>query len=142
MTYVGIDPGKSGAIAVLFDDGEPPAIQKLDATPQDLIDFLRGYDTVNMRAMLELVHAMPKQGVTSTFTFGQNYGLLKGILAALQISYRLVTPQVWQRVLGCRSGGVKNRTKAAAQQIWPRAKITHATADAMLIAEYCRRTWR
>lgn len=66
--------------------------------------------------------------------------MLIGLLAAYEIPYREVTPQKWQQEMQCRSGGDKNVTKAAAQKRWPSDKITHANADASLIAEYCRRT--
>ena len=78
-------------------------------------------------------------GVVSAFTFGRSYGFLRGLLAANGIKREDVTPQKWQAELGCRSKGDKNVTKAKAQELWPNEKITHANADAMLIAEYARR---
>ena len=90
-------------------------------------------------AFLEKVGAMPKQGVSSTFKFGQHYGLLRGLLVALQIPREFPTPQTWQKALGCLTGGDKNVSKAKAAQLWPDIKWTHATADAALIAEYGRR---
>lgn len=141
MIYLGIDPGKSGAIALLLEDGDAPVAFPLKDTDQDINELLGSFDD-QKTAMLELVHSMPKQGVASSFTFGQSYGFLKGLLTAHKIPYRLATPQVWQRAMGCLSRGNKNATKEAAQRLWPHIKITHATADAMLLAEYCRRTWR
>ena len=83
---------------------------------------------------------MPKQGISSAATFMINYGQLQGILAALKIPYEFILPQVWQRSMGCLSGGDKNVTKTKAQQLFPNMKgITHALADALLIAEYGRR---
>jgi crossover junction endodeoxyribonuclease RuvC len=83
---------------------------------------------------------MPKQGVSSTFKFGVNYGFLRGMLTAHKIPFEEVTPQKWQKAMGCLSKGNKNVTKAKAQQLFPNLKITHKVADALLIAEYCRRT--
>ena len=138
--FIGIDPGKSGAIAFLPEDGEPWTI-KLDNTDHDIVsaicDAFIDYD--QMTAVLEKVHAMPGQGVTSMFNFGQSFGAMKMLLAASKIPFELVTPQKWQTALGCRSGGQKNVTKAKAQQLFPSIKITHAIADALLLAEYARR---
>ena len=90
-------------------------------------------------AYLEKVHAMPKQGVSSTFKFGLNYGFLIGCLTALRIPFEFVTPNTWQKALSCQSKGDKNVTKAKAQQLFPHLKIIHTIADALLIAEYGRR---
>ena len=59
----------------------------------------------------------------------------------LQDPFEEVAPQVWQKVLGCLSRGDKNVTKAKAQQLFPAIKVTHAIADALLLAEYARRVW-
>ena len=90
-------------------------------------------------ATIEAVHAFPKQGVSSTFKFGVNYGLLRGLMIAGAIPFEEVSPLKWQREMACLSKGDKNITKARAQQLFPGIKITHATADALLIAEYARR---
>jgi crossover junction endodeoxyribonuclease RuvC len=82
---------------------------------------------------------MPKQGVTSAFTFGKGYGALLMALTAAGIPFETVTPQRWQKALGCLSKGDKNVTKRKAQQLWPHITWTHNTADAALIAEYGRR---
>lgn len=81
---------------------------------------------------------MPKQGVASSFKFGRSYGFLIGLLTGLRIPYEFVTPQKWQKAMGCLTHGDKNISKAAAQRRWPNEKWTHATADAGLIAEYGR----
>jgi hypothetical protein len=57
----------------------------------------------------------------------------------LKIPFEEVSPVKWQKVMGCLSKGDKNVTKAAAQRLFPDIKITHAIADALLIAEYGRR---
>lgn len=137
--YIGCDPGKSGAIAVLTADGRVVVVVRLDTTEHDIVESLRMViEGRTCRATLERVSAMPKQGVSSTFKFGASYGFLRGMLVALQIPFEEVTPQKWQQAMKCRSGGDKNVTKAAAQRKWPKENIVHATADALLIAEYCR----
>jgi len=139
MIYFGIDPGKSGAIAcITFGQLR---FKKNDCTEQELSDWLASVVPCDLSAcfaVIEKVNAMPKQGVSSTFKFGQSYGFLRGLLIAHRIPFEEVTPQKWQTALSCRSGGDKNVTKAKAQQLWPSHKLTHATADAVLLAEYCR----
>jgi crossover junction endodeoxyribonuclease RuvC len=143
VTYIGIDPGKSGGIAVISDDSgegcETFAIAKMTET--DIAATLMGARPLegSMFAYIEKVHAMPGQGVTSMFTFGQSYGFLRDCLISLGIPFEEATPRKWQAALGCLSGGDKNVTKARAQQLFPSVKVTHAIADALLIAEYCRR---
>ena len=139
MTIIGIDPGKSGGVALLFPTG-PVALKMLE-TLTDLIEEIESYthNEEQVTCYIEQVHAMPKQGVSSTFTFGRNFGGIEGVLTALKIRREYVTPQRWQKALGCLSKGDKNVTKRKAQELFPELKITHATADALLIAEYGRR---
>ena len=134
----GIDPGKSGAIAMLWR-GKIERI-KLSETETDIGEWLENRLCNLEFAYLERVSAMPGQGVTSMFKFGQSFGFCRGLLIAFCIPFELVSPQVWQRKLGCLSGGNKNVTKAKAQELFPDYKWTHATSDAVLIAEYGRRT--
>ena len=132
---MGIDPGKSGAVAVIADEVSHYAFSKY--TEHDLADIMGEWkDKGVSMCYLERVAAMPKQGVTSVFTFGKNFGWYIGVLDALKIPYSFVTPQKWQKVMQCRSGGDKNVTKRRAQQLYPSLKITHAIADALLIATY------
>lgn len=137
--YMGIDPGKSGAVVVMDEDGEVN-LCKLDGTERDIADFMRTYRRDCEFAFLERVSAMPRQGVSSTFKFGTSYGFLRGCLISMEIPFEEVTPQKWQKAMGCMTHGDKNISKARAQQSFPRMKITHAIADALLIAEHCRRT--
>jgi len=139
MFYVGIDPGASGAIAVIDAKGVCAATFRLSDTDRDVADFLGAWVGGVGLAMLERVHAMPKQGVSSTFKFGTSYGFCRGLLAMSGIRYEEVTPSKWQNALGCRSGGDKNVTKEAAQRMFPDTRVVHANADALLLAEYARR---
>ncbi len=142
--YIGIDPGKSGAIAAIVEYRDEVFVHwtKNSETEHDLSEWcgsVKGDAVDEHFAYIENVHATPQMGVTSAFTFGDNNGFLRGLLTAHQIPFEKVTPQKWQKVMGCLSKGDKNVTKAAAQRIFPREKITHANADALLLAEYCRR---
>lgn len=139
MIIIGIDPGVSGGIAVLSPT-ETPFTLKLSETEHDIAAFLRGLRfNDNIFAYLEQVHAMPKQGVSSVFTFGQGYGFLRGCLSSHGIPFETVTPQRWQKAMGCLTKGDKNVSKARAQQLFPGIKCTHAISDALLIAEFGRR---
>jgi crossover junction endodeoxyribonuclease RuvC len=138
MQYIGIDPGKTGGIVAITDDSICSI--KLSHTEHDVAYHLQQLiEADNSVATIELVHAMPKQGVSSSFTFGRSYGFLIGLLTANKIPYEFVSPQKWQKVMKCLSKGDKNVTKAAAQRLWPYVTITHANADALLIAEYGRK---
>ena len=82
---------------------------------------------------------MPKQGVKSMFTFGENYGHWVGVLAALKIPYNLITPIVWMKhysPIPKDKKDRKNYLKSVAQRLYPDSHITLATADAILIAHY------
>lgn len=137
--YLGIDPGASGAIVALEIGGEVVSLIKNSETPADVAAWLREQvSDKRAYAFIEKVHAMPQQGVSSTFKFGTSYGFLVGLLVANQVQYHEVTPQVWQREMHCLSKGDKNRTKQAAQARFPLQKVTHAIADALLIADLCR----
>jgi crossover junction endodeoxyribonuclease RuvC len=124
----------------------------MPGTPADILDTIQFFaaDKAGAVAVLELVHSMPKQGLASTWKFGVNYGELRMALTATKIPFKEVTPQKWQREFGLptlrQCGGSKpakkNKHKERAQQLFPDLKITHAVADALLLAEFCRRTWK
>ena len=139
MRIIGIDPGKSGGIAWLERDMTYAA--RMPETTADVWEQIRfaAQGCVRCFAWLEKVGPMPKQGVRSVWTFGRGYGELLMALTAAEIPHELVAPGVWQRKLGCLTRGDKNVTKAMAQRLFPNLTITHAIADALLIAEYGRR---
>lgn len=136
--FLGLDPGAGGGIAVLDRHGIVITSSKMPDTDHDILGMVTMY-AHRSRAVLELVRSSPAMGVVSAFTFGRGYGGLRMALAACAVPYDEVVPQKWQRALGCLSGGDKNVTKGRAQELFPSVKITHATADALLLAEYCRR---
>lgn len=140
MTYLGIDPGVNGGIAWTGPDGA--AAEKMPDTERETFELLAAHGE-NAVAVIERVASSPQMGVTSAFTFGRGYGFLRGCLHALGIPFVEVSPMKWQKVLECRTHGDKNVSKARAQQLYPHLKITHATADALLLATYCaRQDWR
>lgn len=143
MIFIGIDPGASGGIAWVTDVemyGE-----SLMETERDILDQLEGVGQAGeCFAVIEEVHAMPKVGCVAGFKLGRSYGFLRGCLHALQIPFESVSPARWQRAMGVPKGEPKDKkkiTKAKAQELFPSVpKITHRTADAILLAEYCRIT--
>lgn len=144
MIYVGIDPGASGSAVFVADDGRIfRIIEWKKHTPAEIADLMRqAVAEEKIVACIEKVHSMPGQGVRSVFSFGENYGWWNGLLAGLSIPVlRNPTPQKWQAVMGCRTGGDKNVSKAAAHRLWPLdvRRLTHGTADAALLAEWLRR---
>lgn len=140
--FIGIDPGLKGGIAFVREDGHHAWAYKMPETDADILSVFADIQSGDYEpfALLEQVHAMPGQGVSSCFTFGEGYGKLQMALAALQIPYERTSPVKWQKALGCLSKGNKNVTKAKAQELFPNVKITHNIADALLIAEYCKRS--
>jgi hypothetical protein len=151
QSYIGIDPGKNGGLAYIV--GTTVGYDEMYDTDLETWAWLDGVDNSNTFAMIEKVHAMPKQGVTSTFTFGVGYGKLLMALCAAGIAYEEVTPRTWQKGLGIKPRGktetkpkFKNRLRKKAQQLFPQEKVwqrtlgeQRAVCDALLIAEYNRR---
>lgn len=150
---IGIDPGKTGAVAVILT-GNPPVVYVIRDTP-----ILNGeYDIIGMANMLEnigefyqpdgvfieKVHSMPGQGVASMFNFGMGYGMWLGVIAALKLPYSLVTPQSWKKEL-MEGKKEKDDARMRAMELYPKAhdllyrKKDIGRADALLIAEYGRR---
>lgn len=142
--FVGIDPGQTGAIAVLSDDlplvydypGDVTAAANL------ISDIL--WDYTPSLVALERVHSMPKQGVSSTFKLGVNFGAWQGILSAYDMPYIMPTPQEWQKGLVYKSDGndPKSRSLAVARRLFPDVDLSKkkhdGRADALLIAYYAK----
>lgn len=150
---MGCDPGQNGGIAIVgstFDKLHLDTAWKMPDTLKDLLDLLRGIHSATPIAhcFLEKVHSMPSDGGVQAFKFGYNYGALEAFLICAGIPITKVTPQVWQKNIGCLYQGAKkisktekkNINKKRAQELFPNLeRITHAIADALLIAEYGRR---
>ncbi len=147
MAYMGIDPGMSGGIAIVRR-GSTEAM-KMPQTETDINAAFSNDDHDIDFAVIEKVHSMPDQGVSSSFKFGMNYGFLRAMLIAHKIPFEEVNPRDWQKALGIPPRqkkpteeshvDFKNRLKARAQQLFPYQRVTLATCDALLIAEFCRR---
>ena len=140
-TFLGIDPGKSGGIAIVGHDLESVSAYKMPDTERDLLELVRFVAEPGTRAVIEKVGATPQMGVVSSFTFGRSLGALRMALIASGVPFESVAPGVWQRKLGCLTKGDKNVSKRRAQELYPSIKVTHAIADALLIATYGMWTW-
>jgi len=144
---IGIDPGASGGIAWIDERGKS-CVEKMPDTLQDLWELIcditnfprSAIDGRKYKAYLEAVSSSPQMGVVSSFSFGRGYGNLEMALTAAGIPFERVRPQVWQKALNCLTKGSKNVTKQRAQELFPNIKCTHAVSDALLIAEYGKRT--
>lgn len=135
---LGIDPGQGGGLAVVGKDFA--CAWKMPETERDLLDTLEDVKTFGVTtAYLEFVRSSPQMGVVSAFKFGQGYGGLRMACIASGLRLEEVTPQKWQLAMRCRTKGDKNVSKRRAQELFPGEKVTHAIADALLIAEYGRR---
>lgn len=104
-----------------------------------VLQDIHGLAPGNLFAYIEKVAAHPKHGTIAGFKLGRSYGFLRGCLVALKIPFEEVHPGVWQRSLGCLSGGDKKVTRQRAQNLFPHNKVTHKVADALLIMEFGRR---
>jgi len=140
---LGIDPGKSGGIALLSPNGMP-IVAPTSPTPFDFYKQVGEFKQfaerggASLHAWLEQVHSMPRDGVKSAFTFGKWCGYLEMVLIVYGIPFDTVRPQVWMTELGCMTKGDKNISKSKSQMLFPELadKITLKTADALLIAYY------
>lgn len=146
--YIGIDPGQSGAMAVVGDGFETAIPFGESAYLKTLVDWdaKRVMTGCKLFAVVEHVGPMPKQGVSSTFKFGMNFGWIQGMLYAIGIPFELVRPQKWKKLFSCTSD--KNTSIAVAQRLFPqvplfatpRCRKPHdGMAEALLMAEYGRR---
>jgi hypothetical protein len=136
MVTIGVDPGRSGAIAFV-PDRSPAWCVKLSNDLSDVCQSLREAQFIEpVHAILESVHSSPQMGVKSAFSFGQSFGQCEAMLVALGIPITRVSPQRWQKDLGCLTRGDKNVTKRMAADLFPNLRVTHATADALLLGKW------
>lgn len=146
---LGVDPGVSGAVAAVDATGalvwaeDMPALDK-HVNAAALADLI-GAEVVTLAAV-ESVHAMPRQGVSSSFNFGRSYGVVLGVLAALDVPVVHPTPATWKRRMGLSAD--KAASRRLATDLWP----SHAQlfkrvrddgrAEAALIARFAWTTTR
>jgi len=137
-SYVGIDPGATGAMAVIFGDGR---VEIFD-DPRAIKDILS--PDWQIFAAIEWAQPMPKQGVVSVFTYGKGYGRLLQLLEDFGIAYQEIRPTMWKKEFSLIHQD-KEKSIELAKKLFPSIsdKLTrkkdHGRAEALLIAEYARR---
>lgn len=143
---MGIDPGVSGAIAFFYPEQDRVAVYDMPSAN----NVVSGAEVARLcnaftpkMAMIEAVHAMPGQGVSSTFKFGQSYGIAIGAVSACLIPLHFVTPQRWKKHF--RLGADKDEGRAKAISMWPACqhfsrKKDHGRAEAALLARFLHET--
>ena len=130
MKLIGIDPGLSGAIAILEDKKvikllDMPIMaegkkNKRQLNSAQLVTIISENIKANeeVAVVVEQVNAMPGQGVTSMFNFGQSYGILKGICSAMQLSMYFVRPAKWKKYFNLINSE-KDASRTRAIEIFP-----------------------
>ena len=161
MIILGIDPGVSGAISVLEDKKvidvfEMPIMidgkkNKKQVNGNQLYNELKKYlSEINIDeacVVVEHVTAMPGQGVTSMFNFGQSFGVIKGICSAMQLSIHFVRPTKWKKYFNLINTS-KDASRSRAIELFPKVseklkrKKDSNKADSILIASYYYNTYK
>ncbi|WP_075506056.1 crossover junction endodeoxyribonuclease [Candidatus Pelagibacter communis] len=161
MLIIGIDPGISGSICFL-EDGiikdvieMPTMIEGKKNKKQvngsqifnEISSRIKTYEKKNIKVVVEQVSAMPGQGVTSMFNFGQSFGILKGICSAMQLPIYFVRPAKWKKYFNLINSE-KDASRTRAIEIFPyfssnlSKKKDSNKADAILIASYFHETYK
>jgi crossover junction endodeoxyribonuclease RuvC len=155
MITIGIDPGISGAIAFLAPDGELLGVEDMPLVVEGkknhvdgsaIRQLIEGYNPTDLwrlpfafHAVIESVHAMPNQGVTSMFNFGRSFGTVIGVLNGLGVSVSQVRPQAWKKPLDL-IGKDKDAARQLAIDLYPEAPLSRkkdgGRADAILIGRH------
>jgi len=161
MLIIGIDPGISGSIC-FFQDGvikdvvEMPTMidgkknkKQVNGSQifNEISEKIKKIDKKNIKVVIEHVTAMPGQGVTSMFNFGQSFGILKGICSAMQLSVYFVRPAKWKKYFNLINSE-KDASRTRAIEIFPyyssylSRKKDSNKADAILIASFFFETYK
>ena len=148
-TVIAIDPGVSGGVAIRWHDGSVTSCP-MPKVIEDLGGILYGI-VPPYRVVLENVGGFVKgRGApgSAMFSFGANWGFIRGFCIGAHIPVELVTPQRWMKDMGCGTKGErtdsqwKNALKGMAMRAHPQLKVTLQTADAILIMDWALRQWK
>ena len=144
MIFAAIDPGAVHAAIAVFHDGVPAFVDDL-RTVNGMLDstaFAHALSDMRVeRMVVENVHSMPKQGLSSTFKFGVGVGIIHGVAGALRLPMTLVTPSQWKKYHGLK-GPDKEASRSLAIRKWPDhnrhldRKKDADRAEALLIGEW------
>ena len=161
MLIIGIDPGISGSICFLKDGKILDVIEMPTMTEgkknkrqvngsqiyNEISQRINKIQNQDIRIIIEQVSAMPGQGVTSMFNFGQSFGILKGICSAMQLPMYFVRPAKWKKYFGLLNSE-KDASRTKAIEIFPyfssqlSKKKDSNKADAILIANFYYETYK
>ena len=161
MLIIGIDPGISGSIC-FFENGKITEVLEMPTMTDgkknkrqvngaqiynEILKRINKNDKQNVRVIIEQVSAMPGQGVTSMFNFGQSFGILKGICSAMQLPMYFVRPAKWKKYFGLiKSEKDASRTKAIEMFPYFSSQLSKKKdsnkADAILIASFYYETYK
>ena len=161
MLVIGIDPGISGSIC-FFKDGEIIDVVEMPVMTEgkknkkqvngsqiynEILERTKKIDKKDIKVVIEQVSAMPGQGVTSMFNFGQSYGILKGICSAMQLPMYFVRPAKWKKYFNLINSE-KDASRTRAIEIFPyfsgqlSRKKDSNKADAILISSFYYETYK
>ena len=161
MLVIGIDPGISGSIC-FFQDGKISDVVEMPTLTEgkknkkqvngsqifnEISNRINKIDKKDIRVVIEQVSAMPGQGVTSMFNFGQSFGILKGICSAMQLPMYFVRPAKWKKYFNLLNSE-KDASRTRAIEVFPyfssqlSKKKDSNKADAILIASFYYETYK
>ena len=161
MLIIGIDPGISGSIC-FFEDGKILDVVEMPTMTEgkknkkqvngsqiynEISNRIKQRDKKEIKVIIEQVSAMPGQGVTSMFNFGQSYGILKGICSAMRLPMYFVRPAKWKKYFNLINSE-KDASRTRAIEIFPyfsselSRKKDSNKADAILIASFYHETYK
>lgn len=155
IIYVGIDPGKSGAIVGLYENRKVAFSRPKMPWVNNRLDSVAVYNLLRecilaeneLVVICEKVHAMPRDSSRSAFTFGGAYHACLAVVDLFDCPLLLVSPQGWKKVMLRDRGREKEDSVNAARDMFPslrpdlKAKSSHNLAEAALIAAYGIQTW-
>ena len=161
MLVIGIDPGISGSIC-FFQDGKIIDVVEMPTMTEgkknkkqvngsqifnEISERIKKLDKRDIKIIIEQVSAMPGQGVTSMFNFGQSFGILKGICSAMQLPMYFVRPAKWKKYFNLINSE-KDASRTKAIEVFPyfssqlSRKKDSNKADAILIASFYYETYK
>ena len=161
MLVIGIDPGISGSIC-FFQDGKIIDVIEMPTMTEgkknkkqvngsqifnEISEKIKKLDKKEIKVVIEQVSAMPGQGVTSMFNFGQSFGILKGICSAMQLPMYFVRPAKWKKYFNLINSE-KDASRTRAIEVFPyfsgqlSRKKDSNKADAILIASFYYETYK
>ena len=161
MLVIGIDPGISGSIC-FFHEGQIIDVVEMPTMAEgkknkkqvngsqifnEISERIKKFEKKDIKVVIEQVSAMPGQGVTSMFNFGQSFGILKGICSAMQLPMYFVRPAKWKKYFNLINSE-KDASRTKAIEIFPyfsgqlSRKKDSNKADAILIASFYYETYK